>query len=113
MRTVSNAFGICTALKMLRCSTLAVALVCASSNASALELNQANEAELDSLKGMGPSFTAKVLAARTQAPFTTWQDFIARVAGMGPAKARSFSAQGLTVEGQSWEPSEAKASSRQ
>ncbi len=34
----------------------------------------ANEAELDSLRGMGPSMTAKVLAARELAPFLSWQD---------------------------------------
>lgn len=65
-----------------------------------LELNQANVAELDSLKGMGPSLSSKVLAARDMRPFTSWADFRQRVSGIGIAKAKQFSEQGLTVAGQ-------------
>ncbi len=65
-----------------------------------LELNHANVAELDSLKGMGPSLSSKVLAARDIRPFTSWADFRQRVSGIGIAKARQFSEQGLTVAGQ-------------
>lgn len=67
--------------------------------ASALELNQASEAELDGLKGMGPSLSRKVLAARKLQPFASWADFRQRVPGVGAAKAASFSAQGLTIQG--------------
>ena len=79
-------------------------LLCASHAASALEINQANTAELDSLKGMGPSLSAKVLKARTDGPFKSWADLMQRVSGLGRLKAQQFSEQGLTVNGQALKP---------
>jgi len=73
-------------------------VICAA--ASALEINQANEAELDSLKGMGPTLSRHVLDARAQGAFQNWADMRKRVSGMGRGKAKQFSAQGLTVNGQ-------------
>ena len=78
------------------------ALVCAHLSVLALEINQANEAELDSIKGMGPAMTRKVLVARADKPFMNWKDLMSRVAGIGKAKAQQFSAQGLVVNGQSF-----------
>lgn len=69
-------------------------------SAWALELNLATEAELDGLKGMGPSLSRKVLAARANKAFTDWADFRQRVSGIGLAKAKQFTEQGLTVAGQ-------------
>lgn len=69
----------------------------------ALEINQANEAELDGLRGIGPPFTRRLLAAREQRLFTDWQDLQARVKGVGPKLSKSLSDQGLTVNGQSYE----------
>jgi competence protein ComEA len=77
----------------------AVALVCCNT-AFALDINQANEAELDSVKGMGPALSAKVLKARTQGPFKDWNDLMQRVSGIRQNKAQQFSEQGLTVNGQ-------------
>ena len=74
--------------------------LCVVDAAQALELNQASEAELDGLRGMGPALNRVVRQAREQRPFATWSDFQARVAGVGSAKARAFSEQGLTVNGQ-------------
>lgn len=68
--------------------------------ALALDINQANEAELDSIKGMGPSLSAKVLTARSHSPFKDWSDLMQRVSGIRQNKAQQFSAQGLTVNGQ-------------
>jgi len=70
---------------------------------AALELNQASEAELDGLRGIGPPFTRRLLAAREKALFTDWQDLRARVKGIGPKLSRSLSNQGLTVNGYSYE----------
>ena len=67
--------------------------------AAALEVNQANVAELDSLKGMGPSLSAKLIEARNAEPFKNWQDLMQRISGMGTKKALQFSNQGLTVQG--------------
>jgi competence protein ComEA len=84
--------------------TLVWLLLCASKATFALEINQANQAELDSLKGMGPSLSAKVLKARTEAPFKSWADLMQRVSGVGRAKAKEFSDQGLTVNGHPLKP---------
>lgn len=75
-------------------------LCCLCTSAWALELNLATEAELDGLKGMGPSLSRKVLAARANKAFTDWADFRLRVSGVGLAKAKQFSEQGLIVAGQ-------------
>jgi competence protein ComEA len=85
-------------------SPLLWVLLCTSQVAFALEINQANTAELDSLKGMGPSLSAKVLKARTNGPFKSWADLMQRVSGLGRLKAQQFSAQGLTVNGQALKP---------
>ena len=68
----------------------------------ALEINQATEAELDNLRGLGPAFTRRVMAARNQQPFSDWPDLMQRVSGMGPQVAQKLSAQGLTVQGRPW-----------
>jgi competence protein ComEA len=69
--------------------------------AMALDINQASEAELDGLRGIGPPFTRRLMAARSQQPFKDWSDLMQRVSGMGPRVAKSLSDQGLTVQGQS------------
>ena len=80
------------------------ALACACLSALALEINQANEAELDSIKGLGPAMTRKVLTARADKPFMNWKDLMSRVAGIGPAKAQQFSDQGVLVNGLALKP---------
>ncbi len=66
---------------------------------AATEANLATEAELDNVKGLGPSSTARIMKARAQAPFTDWQDFLKRVKGFKPTKAETLSNAGLTVNG--------------
>ena len=80
------------------------ALVCAQLSVFALEINQANEAELDSIKGMGPAMTRKVMAVRAEKPFSNWKDLMLRVSGIGKAKAQQFSDQGVLVNGLAFTP---------
>ena len=80
------------------------ALVCAHLSVFALEINQANEAELDSIKGMGPAMTRKVLNARAEKPFINWKDLMSRVTGIGKNKAQQFSDQGVLVNGLTFTP---------
>ena len=80
--------------KQLLLLTLALA---ASSCWAAVEINQATEAELDSVKGLGPSSTARILKARSQGAFKDWADFMARVKGIKPKTAAKLSQEGLTV----------------
>ncbi len=78
----------------------AIALMLSVHSVLALDINLANEAELDSIKGMGPSLSAKVLEARTQGPFKDWNDLMNRVSGIQKNKAKQFAKQGVTVNGQ-------------
>jgi competence protein ComEA len=88
----------------VKCDVLAVcaALLCLCTSAFALDINQANEAELDSIKGMGPALSAKVLSARAQGPFISWSDLMQRVSGIRQNKAQQLSEQGLRVNGQAF-----------
>ena len=80
--------------------TLALFTLCLCSPGWALDINQASEAELDGLRGLGPAFTRRVMAERDIRPFTDWPDLMRRVSGMGRVTAKKLSAQGLTVSGQ-------------
>jgi competence protein ComEA len=76
----------------------------------ATDVNQATEAELDSIKGLGPASTARILQAREQSPFKDWADFLRRVKGFKSSSAARLSEAGLTVNGQPFEaPGKAKA----
>ena len=79
------------------------------SSVQALEVNDASEAELDGLRGIGPPFTRRLLEARQQQVFQSWHDLMSRVSGMGPKVARSLSRQGLTVQGLGYEPDQDKS----
>ncbi len=65
-----------------------------------LDINQASEADLDSLLGVGPALTARILSQRSQAPFVDWADLMRRVKGIRPHTARRLDEQGVTVNGQ-------------
>lgn len=64
------------------------------------EVNLANQAELEMVKGLGPQLSERVLAARHQAHFLSWDDFMARLPGIGPGRAAKLSGAGLRVAGQ-------------
>jgi competence protein ComEA len=80
--------------------TLALFMFCLCSPSWALEINQASEADLDGLRGLGPAFTRRVMRERDIRPFTDWPDLMRRVAGMGRVTADKLADQGLTVSGQ-------------
>jgi competence protein ComEA len=82
---------------------------------AAVDVNQASQAELESVKGIGPGLSTKILDARKTASFKDWNDLVDRVSGVGPGNANRFSQAGLTVAGKTFEPgaaSPAKASTR-
>ena len=67
--------------------------------AAAVDVNQASRAELESVKGIGPALSGKILAARDEARFKDWSDLVDRVGGLGPGNAARLSSHGLTVAG--------------
>ena len=66
---------------------------------AAVDVNKATQAELDGIKGIGPSIAGKILDARKTGPFKDWGDLVERVKGIGEGNAAKFSAEGLTVNG--------------
>lgn len=90
--------------------TLALLLSLATTLAmAAVDVNTASEADLDSIKGIGPGTSAKVLEARKTAKFKDWADLIARVPGIGDKRAAKLSSEGLTVNGAAYQPSPSAA----
>ena len=83
---------------MLKKILALLVLLYAAACFAAIDVNKANAAELDSIKGIGPSLSGKILEERKKGNFKDWKDFIARVKGMGPSNAVKFSAQGLTID---------------
>ena len=77
---------------------LAIWTLCIAAYA-AVEVNKATEAELDSIKGVGPSTAAKIIKERGKGEFKDWADFEARVPGIKAKRAAKLSAAGLTVGG--------------
>lgn len=88
----------------LKTALLAVFLIAFSSNATAAaDANRATQAELESIKGIGPGLSGKILKARQTAEFKNWGDLVDRVGGIGPGNAARFSQAGLTVSGAAYE----------
>jgi competence protein ComEA len=71
---------------------------------AAVDANKANQAELEAVKGIGPSMATRILDARKSSPFADWADFAARVKGVGTGNAARYSAEGLTVAGATYSP---------
>lgn len=86
---------------MLKKFLCAIALVWAAAASGAVDVNKATAADLDSVKGIGPSLSGKILDERKKSNFKDWPDFISRVKGMGDKNAAKFSSEGLTVNGSS------------
>jgi competence protein ComEA len=84
---------------MLKKLVCAMALVWATVCGAAVEVNKATVAELDGIKGIGPSMSSKILDERKKSPFKDWADLISRVSGIGEKKAALFSVEGLTING--------------
>lgn len=90
---------------------IAVVLTClafagtAAHAASPVDVNKATQAELETIKGIGPGLSTKILDARKTAQFKSWGDLVERVGGVGPGNAKRFSQAGLTVGGAAFDAS--------
>ena len=69
---------------------------------AAVDVNKATEAQLDSVKGIGPVTSKLIMSERKKGEFKSWQDFIDRVKGIGDDRAAKLSAEGLTVNGSAY-----------
>ncbi len=70
--------------------------------ASAIDINKADKAALESVTGIGPAMADRILAERKKGgAFKDWNDVGFRVKGIGPAASAKLSGAGLTVNGES------------
>jgi competence protein ComEA len=100
---------------MIKKLMLAVATLVASMSFAfaQVDVNKADATALDSVKGVGPSMSKKIIDERTKnGDFKDWADFQKRVKGVGEKNATKLSQAGLQVNGQSKEgaPMTAKSS---
>lgn len=77
-----------------------------------VDVNKADRAALDSVKGIGPAMAKAILDARRKGgAFSDWEDFQTRVKGVGEKNSDKLSASGLAVNGQAkWDTSAPKMS---
>ncbi len=84
---------------MLKKALAFVAMMYAAVTFAAVDVNKGSEADLDGIKGIGPSVSAKIVTERKKGEFKDWADFTSRVKGIKDAKAKKLSDAGLTVNG--------------
>ena len=73
-----------------------------------VDVNKADAAALDGVKGVGPSMSKAILEERSKGEFKDWADFQKRVKGVGDKKAAKLSEAGLQVNGKGKEGAAAK-----
>ena len=88
---------------MIRKLTLAVAALIATMGIAfaQVDVNKADAAALDAIKGVGPTLSKAILEERAKGQFKDWADFQKRVKGVGEKRAAKLSSAGLLVAGRS------------
>jgi competence protein ComEA len=67
-----------------------------------VDINKADQAALDGIKGIGPKTSKAILDERKKGgEFKNWTDFEKRVKGIGAKSSMKLSQAGLTIGGQS------------
>ena len=79
---------------------------------AAVDANKASQAELETVKGIGPGLSGKILDARKSGAFKDWNDLVERVGGVGPGNAARFSQAGLTVNNAAYSTQAAAAADK-
>jgi competence protein ComEA len=88
---------------MLKKLLLAIATVVATMGIAfaQVDVNKADQAALDSVKGIGPAKSKAILDERAKGEFKDWADFEQRVKGVGEKNALKLSEAGLQINGKS------------
>ncbi|MGW8391166.1 ComEA family DNA-binding protein [Pseudoduganella sp. HUAS MS19] len=88
---------------MIRKLLLAVAtlVACMGMAFAQVDVNKADQAALDSVKGIGPAKSKAIMAERAKGEFKDWADLEQRVKGIGEKNAIRLSEAGLMVNGKS------------
>lgn len=94
---------------MLKKLLILIAMLYASIAFAAVDANQGTAAELDSIKGIGPATSGKIIEERKKGNFKDWGDLLSRVKGIGLKSAAHLSGSGLTVNGSAYTGASAKS----
>lgn len=97
---------------MLRFITTVIFALASLAAHASVDANKASQADLETVRGVGPSLSAKIIEARKSGEFRHWNDLVDRVQGVGPASAAKLSQAGLTVSGTSYDGAPAAAKAR-
>jgi competence protein ComEA len=102
--------GVLAMLKKLLMLCVALALSLSAGFAAAVEVNSADQAALESVKGIGPVHAKAIIDERTKnGPFKDADDLATRVKGIGTKSVTNLEAAGLTINGSSAPPAGVKA----
>ncbi len=88
---------------MIRTLIATLLAVFALNACAAADVNQASRADLETVKGIGPGLSGKIIKARESGPFKNWGDLVERVGGIGANNAGKLSQAGLTVAGSTYD----------
>ena len=100
-------------MKIRSLVTLCFAAFAFAAAQAAVDANKASQAELETVKGIGPGLSTKILDARKAGAFKDWGDLVDRVGGIGPGNAARFSQNGLTVNAAAYTAAAAPATAQQ
>ena len=89
---------------MLKRIAAITAMLFAVASYAAVDANKGTASEIDTIKGIGPAMSERIVEARKQGEFKNWDDFMARVKGVKDGRAAKLSAEGLTINGQAYAP---------
>jgi competence protein ComEA len=85
---------------------------------ASVDINKANQAELEAVKGLGTVTAGKIIDERKKGEFKNWADVQQRMHGIKDARATKLSNAGLTVAGEAYKstgeaaPSKGKKASK-
>lgn len=82
-------------------SSIAILIATAGFAFAQVDVNRADQAALDGIKGIGPKTSKSIIDERKKGgDFKDWADFEKRVKGIGEKSSTKLSQAGMTVNGQ-------------
>jgi competence protein ComEA len=79
---------------------------------AAVDVNKADQATLESVKGIGTKVSVRIIDERKKGQFKDWADLMVRVKGIKEGAATKLSKEGLTVNGASFNTAPAPAAKK-
>src|SRR3954462_10021599 len=97
---------------MLKKILVILAMLYAAASFAAVDVNKATAAELDGIKGIGPTMSKRIIDERKKGEFKNWEDLITRVKGIGEGNAGKLSTEGMTVKGEEFKKASSKKAAK-